>query len=101
MAQLTKTEIARAVGALLGIEIVVSQGATVTRESWTNILNTLNELYEDANSYNGDLTKVETAREVGLLLGVKITSSTGSTITRESWENVLRALIELFKSNTN
>jgi hypothetical protein len=48
------------------------------------------------------LTKVEIAKAVGAILGVKIPVSSktpsggGGTVTKEAWENVLSALVERF-----
>lgn len=39
-----------------------------------------------------DMTKPEAANAVGDLLGVEIVESVGSTITKESWTNVLAQL---------
>ena len=47
MDKMTKTELARNVGALLGIEMPISNGGTVTREAWQNVYQALLELFEE------------------------------------------------------
>ena len=90
--EMTKTEAADAVGDLLGVEIIGSSGSTVTKESWTNVLA---QLYLNGTgiglSYRV-LTKPEAAAAVGAILGVETTSLNGSTVTEDSWKNVLREL---------
>ena len=47
MDKMTKTELATSVGALLGIEMPISNGGTVTREAWQNVYQALLELFEE------------------------------------------------------
>ena len=47
MEKLTKIELAKGVGALLGIEMPISNGGTVTREAWENVYQALLELFEE------------------------------------------------------
>ena len=79
----TKQEIAWAIGNLLNIEISTSNGSTITKQSWLNILLALGEK---------ELTKHEIAKAVGVILDVEIPVSSEGTVIKEAWENVYHAL---------
>ena len=87
-----KVAAARNVGKLLGVEIIDSTGSTVTRESWTNVLASLYLNGTGVGNKYRKLTKGEAAAAVGAILGVETTTSGGSTVTEDSWKNVLQEL---------
>ena len=87
-----KVAAARNVGKLLGVEIIDSTGSTVTRESWTNVLASLYLNGTGVGKKYRKLTKGEAAAAVGAILGVETTTSGGSTVTEDSWKNVLQEL---------
>ena len=89
---MTKPEAANAVGDLLGVEIVESGGSTITKESWTNVLAQLYLNGTGIGSKYRTLTKLQAAAAVGAILEVETTGSNGSTVTEDSWKNVLREL---------
>ena len=89
---MTKGEAADAVGELLGIEIAHSRGSTVTRDSWTNVLGYIFLNGSGIGPKFRKLTKPQAAAAVGAILDVETTDSTGSTVTEDSWKNVLQEL---------
>tara|TARA_B100001250_G_scaffold362119_1_gene340598 strand:+ start:1309 stop:1617 length:309 start_codon:yes stop_codon:yes gene_type:complete len=89
---MTKPEAAKAVGELIGVEILDSAGGTVQKNSWTNVLAQLYLCGTGKGQKYRKLKKAEAAAAVGAILGVETVESNGSTITGDSWRNVLREL---------
>ena len=89
---MTKPQAAKAVGKLLDEKIIESGGSTITKESWTNVLHHLIENGTGKGPKYHTLTKPEVAAAVGGILSVETTRSNGSTVTENSWKNVLREL---------
>jgi len=89
---MTKPQAAKAVGKLLDEKIIESGGSTITKESWTNVLHHLIKNGTGIGPKYRKIKKAEVAAAVGGILDVETTESNGSTVTEDSWKNVLREL---------